>query len=193
MNNQNARREITPELLRRLLIYYPETGELVWKDRDVSLFSDTPGRTAAHACAFWNSRYAGTPALCADKGDGYRHGTLLYRNVEAHRAAWAIYYGVMPLGVIDHEDGNPSNNRIGNLRDVTQGVNARNSRAHRKSSGLPPGVKFYAGKQGKPYQARICRDGVSKSLGYFATQDEAHGAYMRAAKVHGFSARHGSD
>lgn len=44
-----------------------------------------------------------------------------------HRIIYLAKYGMIPEGyVIDHIDGNPSNNRIRNLRAVTQRENMKN-------------------------------------------------------------------
>lgn len=41
------------------------------------------------------------------------------------RIIWKYHYGVEPKGVIDHINGDPTDNRIENLQDVTQGENLR--------------------------------------------------------------------
>lgn len=46
----------------------------------------------------------------------------------AHRVVWALHYGKFPDGVIDHIDGDPSNNRLDNLRSVDQSENNINRR-----------------------------------------------------------------
>ncbi|MFX4377260.1 HNH endonuclease, partial [Acinetobacter baumannii] len=40
--------------------------------------------------------------------------------------AWLYVHGVHPTGQIDHIDGDPLNNRISNLRDVSHAVNQQN-------------------------------------------------------------------
>jgi hypothetical protein len=46
----------------------------------------------------------------------------------AHRVVWALHYDKFPDGVIDHIDGDPSNNRLDNLRSVDQSENNINRR-----------------------------------------------------------------
>ena len=41
----------------------------------------------------------------------------------AHRIIWALHYGKFPNSVIDHMDGDPTNNLLDNLRSVSQSKN----------------------------------------------------------------------
>jgi hypothetical protein len=52
---------------------------------------------------------------------------VVYR---AGRLAWFMYYGKWPEKVIDHINGNPADNRICNLRDVSQQENTLNCRKY---------------------------------------------------------------
>lgn len=61
-------------------------------------------------------------------GAGKRHifrsqGTVLY----VHRLVYALHYPISAEYVIDHIDGDPLNNKITNLRQVTQEANSRNT------------------------------------------------------------------
>jgi hypothetical protein len=55
----------------------------------------------------------------------------------AHRFIYLMFYGYMPK-TIDHIDGNPSNNKIENLREATQGQNLCNKT---KQSNNKSGIK----------------------------------------------------
>lgn len=94
----------------------------------------------------------------------------------AHRLAWKYVHGDDPRGVIDHIDGNPSNNRITNLRDVTQSLNMLNvhkCQSNNKSSKMR-GVSFDK-KYGKFFaQLR------GEILGYFDTAELARESYLIA-------------
>lgn len=97
----------------------------------------------------------------------------------AHRLAWFYEHGEMPSLFIDHINGKTDDNRISNLRVVTNQQNAQNKRtAHANNSHGFLGVS----KEGGKWKARIRVDGKEKYLGLFATPDEAHAAYV-AAKV----------
>lgn len=58
---------MTPEVLRALLHYDPDTGLFVWRSRPETMFWDTERWTADQCCRRWNTKYAGTPALAARK------------------------------------------------------------------------------------------------------------------------------
>ena len=105
----------------------------------------------------------------------------------AARLAWFYVHAKWPEEVIDHINGDPSDNRIANLRDVSQSFNAQNRTKVRVNtqSGLL-GVKPNRNSKTKPWQAQI-RLPLSKSatyLGCFATAEEAHEAYLAAKREH---------
>ena len=59
--------------------------------------------------------------------------------------AWLYMAGAWPSGVIDHMNGDPSDNRWSNLRDVTQAENNANRRKVRTDAGeghAYPGVRY---------------------------------------------------
>lgn len=102
--------------------------------------------------------------------------------VQAHRLIWLHQYGTWPEGVIDHIDGDPLNNRLCNLRDVPQGVNAQNQRKARsdnRSTGL---LGAYRRKDTGRFTSRIKSNGKYLSLGQFDTAEEAHAAYVDAKR-----------
>lgn len=76
---------------------------------------------------------------------------------------------------IDHIDRNPYNNRLENLRWITQSNNIRNySKASNKTSKYK-GVGFHKGN--KKFRAFITFEGKSKTIGYFKTEEEGARAY----------------
>ncbi len=98
-------------VLRARLSYNPENGQLRWL----------------------NGPHAGMSAGY----ESHSREELVYLNVRInrknyrlHRVAWALHYGTWPLGVIDHIDGNPKNNAIANLRDVSVRENNTNQYKH---------------------------------------------------------------
>jgi hypothetical protein len=81
---------------------------------------------------------------------------------------------------VDHRDGDGLNNRRTNLRLCTRSQNLGNSRcAPRNTSGFK-GVRF--NRRIGRYYAQICVDHRSTYLGSYVTAEEAHAAYVRAAR-----------
>lgn len=52
-------------------------------------------------------------------------------SIKLHRVAWFLYYGKWPEKCIDHINGDRSDNRIENLRDVSHSENSLNKDKHR--------------------------------------------------------------
>lgn len=97
-----------------------------------------------------------------------------------HRLAWAMYWGVWPTGFIDHINGNRSDNRISNLRDVDRTVNRQNvKRAQRNNKSGLLGVSTEKGR----FCARIFVEGKQKKIGLFKTAETAHAAYLEQKRI----------
>lgn len=105
---------------------------------------------------------------------GYRRIKIEQETYLAHRLAWALHYGREPVGEIDHKDGNPSNNRIDNLREATRAQNCQNVKG--------TGVRYEEDRG--MWLARICVDYRQINLGRFKTKKEAMLAYETASKEH---------
>lgn len=113
---------------------------------------------------------------------GYRQIYLGGLNYRANRLAWLYMTGEWPVNVVDHINGNRSDDRWSNLRDVPSFVNQQNYKGARKDSktGLL-GVTFTKGR----YTARIRVAGKYLSIGSFPTPELAHSAYLEMKrKVH---------
>ena len=110
--------------------------------------------------------------------DGYISLKIDGERMLAHRIAWLIVNGTDPL-VIDHADGNRSNNSIRNLRDGTHFENCGNAKKH-KAAKNPFKCVQWREKDSK-WQARICVRGRRRSLGHFTTAEAAAAAYKAAA------------
>lgn len=174
--------ELTYAEVARLLKYEPEAGRLFWRERPRSMFK------SEHLWRLWNFRFAGKEAFTALRR-GYPAGGILGRVYCAHRVAWLLFYGVWPTHEIDHIDGDKTNNRIANLRDVPKSVNLRNARMKRNNTTGATGV--YWDKRSAKWQAQITVDGRQRSLGYFDEKADAVAARAATNEKHGFSARHG--
>ena len=110
--------------------------------------------------------------------NGYAQIAIDGKAYMAHRLAWLYVYGEWPKQQIDHINGCKVDNRIDNLRDVSQSVNMLNQSKPRGGKLL--GVSWH--KSTKKWNARLQINKKCKSLGYFDTQEAAHEAYLSAKK-----------
>lgn len=85
--------------------------------------------------------------------------------------------GIDPGKYVDHIDRNPFNNRWDNLREATRVQNRRNCNNIRGRE-LPKGVH----RHGNRFRARIVVNRKHTHLGLFGTPEEAHAAYVEAAR-----------
>jgi hypothetical protein len=110
-----------------------------------------------------------------------------YKRYKAHRLIWLWHHGSLPP-VIDHIDGDPTNNRIENLRPATHATNMRNSKKPRTNTSGFKGVRFH--KQRQKWTAQISVNNRSLYLGIYETPELAYAAYCAgAAEHHGEFAR----
>lgn len=153
---------MTAEKAGEMFAYDPNSGAITWKVTRNHM--SKVGSEAGHL-----------------RKSGYRQIIVNGRAIAAHRLAWLLHYGTWPEQHIDHMDGNPSNNRISNLRDVERRVNAENLRGARKDSTC----KLLGASPRKDGQwlAQIQVQGRKKHLGLFPTAAEAHAAYLSAKRV----------
>jgi hypothetical protein len=158
----------TPEELRERLSYDHQTGYLTWKK-------------------LRNSLRVGEQAKSLDVS-GYIQVNIAGHVLKGHRIAWAIYYGQWPDGPIDHINGNRSDNRIENMREVSHQINCQNMRngSCKNETGFL-GVHEAKGvtNQNKKYRAKIQHNKKQVHLGGYPTPQEAHEAYLQAKrKIH---------
>jgi hypothetical protein len=178
---------LPPETIRKLIDYDPQTGTMTWLHRGLEFFADGK-QTKEHNQAIWNGKFAGKPAFNLSDRHGYKVGVLNYRQLKAHRVAWAMHYGEWPKGDIDHINGQPADNRICNLRDVPHKINNRNNKKNKNNTSGVCGV--YRMQSGR-WQAKIMVDGKYIPLGTFETKEAAASARRIADQAHGFQETHG--
>lgn len=149
------------ERLREMLHYCQESGCFTWLAR--------PNKKIKAGVVAGSKRPEGRILI-----------GVLGREYLAHRLAWLYVYGKWPAGVIDHIDGDPGNNSLVNLRDVSKTVNQQNQRrAHSRSTHGFMGVR----RNRKRWQALISVDGKIRHLGTFDTPELAHFAYLDAKRL----------
>lgn len=123
------------------LFYHCLTGELLWK-------RDTGPRARKFGVA---------GCLCPQ---GYRRLNIQGSHLAAHRIIWERFNGPIPKGMeIDHENGNRSDNRIGNLRLCQHRQNMRNQKVQSRSTTGIKGVGF--DKKSGLYRARVKTNGIT--------------------------------
>jgi hypothetical protein len=151
---------ITQEYLKEILDYNPETGIFTWKIKK----NGTKGinSIAGHI----------------DK-KGYFRIKINSISHKAHRLAWLYVYGNTPKGQIDHVNGVKHDNKISNLRIVSNRENCQNRIEHRQGKL----VGCYYNKRDKKWQAQIQINGKQTFIGLFETQREAHAAYLKALET----------
>lgn len=168
--------------LNRLLAYDPITGTLTWKYRPREFFETERSFKA------WNSTYAGKEAFTAVDRKGYNVGAIFGVNYRCHRVIFKMVYGVDP-DQVDHEDGDPQNNRLINLRDVSGQQNQMNMKRSKANRSGVTGVRFDTNRQ--KWTATIGVDGKTRNLGRFDTMEEAVQARQQAEVQYGFHPNHG--
>lgn len=131
---------------------------------------------------------AGSPAGCLDP-QGYRYIGLNGHHYLAHRVAWFLTYGEWPKDQIDHINGNKSDNRICNLRDVGQIDNGRNQKMPVTNTSGVVGIVWLSKRQ--KWAARIKVNRVQKTIGIFNTLFDAVAARKSSEIANGFHANHG--
>jgi len=141
--------------------YDPQTGVIRWKRK-------SGPRTVLGSVA-------GTI-----EAKGYRAISFRKKRYKAHRIAWLITHGKWPEGQIDHINRIRDDNRLCNLRDVSQEVNQWNTVARSNNKTGIKGVRWNA--RLSKYTADIRFGGRTVTLGVFTDAEHARMAYVTASK-----------
>jgi len=112
--------------------------------------------------------------LTSDKG--YSQVYYGRAKIKLHRLVWILHYGFNPT-IIDHINGKKQDNRIENLREVTNRENLQNQYIHRR--GRLVGTHYYRGK----WRASLNVDKTRIRLGAFESEQEAHMHYTHACAL----------
>ena len=163
---------LTQSELTHALHYDPDTGVFTWVN---------PSK--------YHAEKKGTEAGWLND-DGYIGIRLNATNYSAHRLAWLYVHGSFPENETDHIDGDRSNNRIDNLRDVTKSVNQRNAKKRSDNKSGICGVHWHKATKKWAAQARV--DGKQQHLGLFNCRYKAASVRHFAQEIEGgYTGRHG--
>lgn len=156
--------------LNRLFKYYPESGELI-RATDKN----------------YNAKKGDIVGTIAN--NGYKVVNVDGKLQLVHRVIMTMIHGDITGRSVDHINGNRLDNRIVNLRVVSQLENNRNSSLPKHNSSGFVGVTWC--KQQNQWQAYITLDGKLKKLGRFDCKIDAVAARMNANAKYGFHSNHG--
>lgn len=148
------------------VLYNRDTGELRWK-RTRKAAGSINARGYKVLCITWEGRS---------------------RQVYVHRLIFFIANGRPPRGEIDHINGNPSDNRIDNLREVTREINGRNQKRPSTNTSGYIGVCWH--KQHQKWFARGAVSGKAVHLGYFSDIEKAAAVAQEWRARRGYTERH---
>ena len=162
---------LTQARLKELLHYEPGTGVFTWKPGHVSGWATKKSRDAGYDF------------------DGYRRIKIDKKNYLCHRLAWLWIHGEFPSGVLDHINGEKSDNRIENLRKAIGGQNIMNVQRKLNNTSGHKGV-FWK-KSIEKWQVAVGANGKQHHIGYFLDKEDAINAAISARnRLHGEFARH---
>ena len=165
-------KSLTQERLKDVLNYCPESGAFVWIKKSSPKSRIAIGSDAG-SISYW----------------GYIVIEIDSERYQAHRLAWLYMYSEWPKDQIDHINGIKVDNRIENLRDVTNSENHKNMRMLKNNTSGIIGVTW--NKKSKRWQAQIVVNKTTKCLGLYSDKNDAITARQAANKKYGFHENHG--
>lgn len=137
--------------IKELLRYDPNTGLFTW--------AQSRGPNIAGTQAGWVHK------------TGYIYIGIDGKAYKAHRVAWVFVHGDAPQGLLDHVDRNPQNNRIANLREVSEHQSNQNKRLYKNNRAGVKGIGWQA--NARKWRVRIQANGHVHHLGTYETFDAA--------------------
>ena len=125
------------------------------------------------------SNCAKTPEVQTNNiNQGYCRLQVDNKRYGQHRLAWLYMYGYLPENQIDHINGIRHDNRIDNLREVSQQCNSQNCKQGKNNISGYIGVSYH--KATGKWQASICVNYKTKYLGLYDTIEAAAQARVDA-------------
>jgi hypothetical protein len=159
----------TPKLLAEYFSYNPETGVILWKKKSSN---SMPGDIAGGLMS-----------------KGYRNIYFMRKTLKAHIVAWVLVHGRYPINLLDHRNGNRSDNRLVNIREADKFQNTQNAKRRVDNTSGVKGVFFHG--QSQKWTAQITANGKRITVGRFYEKDDAIKARVKTANnLHKEYARH---
>lgn len=165
-------KQLTHELLQKYFTYSPDTGEFhrtILRDR-------------------WGNETPLLKKVGTLRDDGYLEINIFDTVYKSHRLAFLYMMGRWP-NEVDHINGQRSDNRWCNLREVDKHENMKNRGINRNNKSGTSGITWFA--QTGQWRVRISFDNTRISLGLFDTIDEAVAARKGAERLLGYHSNHG--
>jgi hypothetical protein len=136
------------------------------------------------------TRNVGKIAGTLDTSTGYWRINIDKKMYRLHRMIFLYHNGYLTDGLqVDHIDMERTNNRIENLREVTNAQNQHNTKRNATNNTGVKGVAWHKAK--KKYKVTVSLNSKSIHLGYFDDLEEAKAAAIAGReKYHGTFARH---
>lgn len=174
----------SPEHIKEILHYEPETGKLFWKERKGTKQSKR-----------WNSSMAGKEVIQKSASDGRKRHQIGFgkksKKIYFSRVVWCWYYGEWPDDdlVIDHINGDSFDNRIDNLRLITRAENSKNKKVAINNTSGHVGVLLC--KKSNKWRAFINSNGNQIHVGTYEDKAKAVEARKQAEIKYGYHENHG--
>lgn len=164
---------LTAEDLSKVLSYDSETGALEW-------ISPCWRANKGECSHIFNSA----------SGKTYRRLNYNKKIYMAHRIIWLLHTGSWPVGQIDHINGDGTDNRISNLRDVSPYENHKNVKLLSNNKSGTCGVYWCSTKN--RWLAKITVNKKLILIGVFSIKSDAIDARKKAEIEYGFHPNHGT-
>jgi hypothetical protein len=168
-----------------------EEGKLIRNTIDESLLEAT-GFTL-RGLRRWNSTLANQEAgheFTTTAGEKSKQVRINNKMYYVHRVIFKLCTGEEP-NLIDHINGNPVDNRVENLRSVTNMENSKNSRKSIKNTSGVTGVSYC--KSDDTWEAYIWHSCVKINLGKYKVFQDAVDKRKEAEVLYGYHVNHGRD
>jgi hypothetical protein len=159
------------DLIKKRYLYDPNTGIVSAKGKKIGSLHKRRGRTS----------YLRFNIVLDVHTDDLGIRTQRFYTALLHQIIWYLVYDNWPDKLIDHIDGDGTNNKLNNLRLATSEQNGHNQRKQsRKTSSQYKGVSFdtWSGR----WQSYIQHKNKNIHIGRHDTEEEAARAYDAKAR-----------